>query len=172
MRKGVAFEILVQVRMGVEMEDVQGAVNLGQCGDAGKAHHMIPAQRDRDGTGAGGVTDRAADQVRIFRRFRQRDVSSIFEQDVGAEFEAVFGKGVAMLGMKRRADDIRCRGGAAQKGRMAVGGKTDQADHRFGGAHRTFPFCDSQSMGHLSRRCRLHRQERPLNQATDDEFPR
>ena len=60
----VALEIVVEIGMGVEMEDVERAVNCGERGDDRAGDHMIAAERDRHRAGARRRRDRFADPRR------------------------------------------------------------------------------------------------------------
>ena len=44
MAQRIAFEIIVQVGMGIEMQDVHGAMDLGKACDDRISDHMIAAE--------------------------------------------------------------------------------------------------------------------------------
>jgi hypothetical protein len=70
----IAIELVIEVRVGIEVQYVEGAVAAGQCFDHRETDGVITAQRNHL-PGAGG--DGSADTLIIAGIFSDRDVAAI-----------------------------------------------------------------------------------------------
>lgn len=61
----IAFEVMVKIRMGIEVEDVDRAMNRGDGFDRRKADGMISAEHQRHCALRGGGADGIADQREV-----------------------------------------------------------------------------------------------------------
>jgi hypothetical protein len=121
MGQGIAFKIVIEIRMGIKMQDVERPMNRIEPGDDGKCHKMIPAKAKRAVTGLGDLCDAGADPLYIVGRLLQIKVPGIAKINVMAKFHAIFGRQIATITPKRGPDDGGRLGRAAQKAAVDVG---------------------------------------------------
>ena len=125
----VALEIVIEIGMGVEMEDVQRAVNRGERGDDRAGDHMVAAERDRHGALLAPRPRRRADPGRDRPHPRASGRSPISSTRMSTPSSSpLSARHVGMIGGERGADRRRAGGGAAQERAVAVGRQADQAD--------------------------------------------
>ena len=125
----IAFEIVVEIGMGVEMEDVERAVDSGERGDDRPGDHMIAAERDRHGALAAPPPRRPS---RISAGSPASSVSGrspISSTRMSTPSSSPFSAAALPCS---EASAARIAAGAAaaprRKERMAVGRQADQAD--------------------------------------------
>ena len=115
-RARVALEVVVEIRMGIEVEDVERPVCGGGRFDERKADRMVAADRDRHRSRRDCRRCRLCDQRGVAFFLLEREVPAILDGDVDAQFEPAFGGRIAMIG-RQRGPDQRWRGrGAPQQG--------------------------------------------------------
>jgi hypothetical protein len=130
MAQGIAAEIVVKVRVSVEMENGDGSALVRDAADDRKSHHMIAAEEQRRRAIAQRLGRTAANPFEIAVALVQRQIARILNQNVGAELEPGFARLIGMVGGERGADRGGRRRGSAQERRMAVGRQPDQPNAR------------------------------------------
>jgi len=110
----ISAEVLVEVRVRVEMQDVERTVDLGEPGDDRECDHMIAAEKDRNRSvlhcGARGGGNLSG----IVRALVEREVAGILDKHVGPKLETAFAGHVGVIGREGGADRGRRGRGPAK----------------------------------------------------------
>src|SRR3569832_1172134 len=128
-RSGV--DILVEVRMGVEVQDLDRPMRRGDALHRRPADRMVAAERDRDRARGGRRAHRLRDHGVIALALDQGQVAVVLQRDLRSDLVSVLGCGVAGIGPQRRADMRGRLGRSPQERGIDVGRGVDQGDVGF-----------------------------------------
>ncbi len=127
----IAFEIIVEIGMGVEMQDRHRPVRHRYRLDQWKTHRMVAAERDWHSARCDHFRYMVADQAVVGRGvFAQRQIAVVDQIDIAADLQPRFARKIAALAPQRFADRRRpCRSAALERG-IDIGWQTEQVNGR------------------------------------------